>query len=383
MRIKDQIFISHASEDKETIIDPLVRCLTENSIKNIWYDKDVIDTGDLPIKEINEGLSRAKVGIIVFSRQYLKKPWATWEMWILLTLLITHKIRVVPFLSGSLTFEELTEMYPILVHLRIDPIPTCDKLIPIIKRNLKKACNIIDNPILVISSGDTEMSIPPASSGEETIVNKNQDKKQGVDEVNQKKLVEIYHDLKNDIHEVKQMAITEIRNYSEKTNAWRFKEWWEIVEFLIYSDNEEDRRDGVYVLIEGLKQSQRMGGDTYVIKIAYELFGHKLLEYITPGNPDRISNDSMDILEVILDSNETYDICIGGLIDGMKNVKDNNKLTDYIQKFILRLEKGNREQLLKLEDQMKILVRSEDALLRKRALEMFNYFQRIRLKIIN
>ena len=94
---------------------------------------------------------------------------------------------------------------------------------------------------------------------------------------------------------------------------------------MVYSDNKEDRRDGVYILIEGLKQSKRVGGDTYVIKNANELFGHKLLEYITPDNADRISNDSMDILETILDSNQIYDICMGGLIDCITKVGRSNE----------------------------------------------------------
>jgi hypothetical protein len=148
---------------------------------------------------------------------------------------------------------------------------------------------------------------------------------------------------------------------------------------LIYSENKEDIRDGVDILFEGLKHSKKVGEDIQVIKIANELFGHKLLEYLAPDNSDRISNDSMNILEVMLDWEQVYDICIGGLIDGMKNMRNNNEYTDYIRKFIIRLEKGNWEQLLKLEDQMKTLGRSEDVLLRTRALEMFRYFNRIRL----
>ena len=378
LRIKDQIFISHASEDKETIIDPLVSCLSENGITNYWYDKESIDTGDLTIKLINEGLSRAKVGIIVFSRRYLQKYWTTWEMWVLLTLLIMQKIRIVPFLSGGLTYDELTQKYPILMPLRFEPLPPCYKLIPIIRRNLRKACKVIDNPTLDIDSGDKVVSIQPSSFDEGIIVNNKEDERHVVDELNPKKLAEIYNNLKSDIEEVKQMAVTEIRNYSEKENMWRFKEWWEIVEFLIYSENEEDRRDGVYILIEALKQSKRDSGDVNIIKNARELFGHKLLEYITPNNLDRISDDSMDILEVILNADQVYDICIGGLIDGIKNVKD-NEYTNYISKFRIRLEKGNRGQILKLLDQLKILGKNEDITLRKRALEMFHYFHRIRL----
>jgi TIR domain len=379
LQIKDQIFISHASEDKEVIIDPLVKCLSENGIKNYWYDRDFIHTGDLPVQQINEGLSRAKIGIIVFSRQYLDKHWTIWEMMVLLTLLITHKIRIIPFLSGSLTYNEVTEMYPILIPLRIEPLPACDKLVPIIKKNLQKACKVIENPVLGMASDDRDISIPSESASEETIVN-NKDKSHGINEVNQKKLAEIHRDLENpDNRIVKHMAVTKIRNYSERTNVWSFKEWWEIVEFLIYSVDKEDTRDGVYILIEALKRSKRIGGDANVIKIANELFGHKLLEYITPDNTDRISNDSLGILEVILDPDQVYDICIGGLIDGIKKIRNDNEYTNYIQKFIIRLEKGNRHQILKLLGQIRILGSSRDIILNDRATKIFDYFHKIGL----
>ena len=271
-------------------------------------------------------------------------------MRVLLTLLITHQIRIVPFLAGGLTFKELAEMYPVLLPLRMDYLPSCDKLIPIIRRNLQKACKVIENPTLGILTEDKD--IPPEPTDEEPITKNNQNKSHGIDEVNHENLAQIYRNLKDETYEIKQMAVTEIRNYIQKTNVWNFKEWWEILEFLIYSEKEEDRRDGLDILIEALKQSKREGGYTNIINTARELFGHKLLQYITPNNLKRISNDSMDILEVILDSDQVYDICIGGLIDGMKNIKG-NEYTDYISKFRTRLENGNRGQLLKLLESIK------------------------------
>jgi len=375
LQIKDQIFISHASEDKEEVIDPLVKCLSDNGITNYWYDKDFIYAGDLPIKQVNEGLSRSKVGIIVFSKHYLQKDWTTWELMVLLTLVITHKIRIIPFLSGDLTYEEVTNVFPILIPVRIEPLPSCNKIISIIKRKLQDASRVIENPMLGIASDVEEKSYESYTQG--TIVNNNLDKSDDVKEVNQRKLSTIYYDLKNeDIPEVKEMAVTEIRNYSGKVNIWSFKEWWEIVEFLIFSNNEEDRMNGVYILIEALKRSKRVGENIYIKKTVNELFGHKLLEYISPSNSNRISGDSLDILEAILDSNQLFDIYIMGLTDGMEKIENDNEYTDYIRKFILRLEKGNRDQILMLLDQMRMLARSKDILVRKRALQIFEYFHK-------
>ncbi|HHH54646.1 MAG TPA: TIR domain-containing protein, partial [Bacteroidetes bacterium] len=43
--MKKDIFISHASEDKHTIIEPLVQILEQNGI-SYWYDNEDIGWGD-------------------------------------------------------------------------------------------------------------------------------------------------------------------------------------------------------------------------------------------------------------------------------------------------------------------------------------------------
>jgi hypothetical protein len=58
---KKNIFISHASEDKERVVEPFIQCLEQDGITNIWYDKDQIEGGDLVVQRINEGLSTSKM----------------------------------------------------------------------------------------------------------------------------------------------------------------------------------------------------------------------------------------------------------------------------------------------------------------------------------
>jgi hypothetical protein len=44
-----------------------------------------------------------------------------------------------------------------------------------------------------------------------------------------------------------------------------------------------------------------LGENNHVIKDANELFSHKLLESIKPDNLSRITNDSLNVLEIVLD----------------------------------------------------------------------------------
>jgi hypothetical protein len=51
--IKNIIFISHAGEDKEILVEPFVRCLEQNGTIYYSYDREHIHTGDVIVKRIN------------------------------------------------------------------------------------------------------------------------------------------------------------------------------------------------------------------------------------------------------------------------------------------------------------------------------------------
>ena len=61
---KWDIFISHASEDKESFVDPLAHRLKELSVRT-WYDKFVLIPGDRLTEKIAEGLAECRCGLLV------------------------------------------------------------------------------------------------------------------------------------------------------------------------------------------------------------------------------------------------------------------------------------------------------------------------------
>ena len=64
------VFISHASEDKEPLVDELVRHLEALSIR-VWYDKNKIGWGDSFREKMDEGLNKARYGIVILSPDYI------------------------------------------------------------------------------------------------------------------------------------------------------------------------------------------------------------------------------------------------------------------------------------------------------------------------
>lgn len=73
------IFISHASEDKNAIARPLYNALVERGI-SVWFDEAVIKLGDSLRRKIDEGLSKCRYGVVILSPHFLSKEWPQREL---------------------------------------------------------------------------------------------------------------------------------------------------------------------------------------------------------------------------------------------------------------------------------------------------------------
>lgn len=73
------IFISHASEDKDAIARPLYNALVERGI-SVWFDESVLKLGDSLRRKIDEGLGKCKYGVVILSPSFLSKEWPQREL---------------------------------------------------------------------------------------------------------------------------------------------------------------------------------------------------------------------------------------------------------------------------------------------------------------
>ena len=73
------VFISHASEDKDEVAAPLAALLTRAGIR-VWLDARQLRLGDSLRERIDEGLSKSRFGVVVLSPSFLKKKWPTSEL---------------------------------------------------------------------------------------------------------------------------------------------------------------------------------------------------------------------------------------------------------------------------------------------------------------
>ena len=73
------VFVSHASEDKESFVRPLVDALRSSGL-TVWFDEATLKVGDGLRRSIEKGLARSKYGIVVISKAFLAKEWPQREL---------------------------------------------------------------------------------------------------------------------------------------------------------------------------------------------------------------------------------------------------------------------------------------------------------------
>ncbi len=72
-------FISHASEDKDSLVRPLAELLRDMGFL-IWYDEFELKIGDSLRQSIDKGLVNSNFGIVILSKSFFAKNWPKYEL---------------------------------------------------------------------------------------------------------------------------------------------------------------------------------------------------------------------------------------------------------------------------------------------------------------
>lgn len=76
---KYDLFISHASEDKPTLVTSLAEELKNFGVE-VWYDEFSLGLGDSLSRSIDKGLANSRYGLVVLSLDFLNKEWPEYEL---------------------------------------------------------------------------------------------------------------------------------------------------------------------------------------------------------------------------------------------------------------------------------------------------------------
>ena len=73
------VFISHASEDKEPFVASLAKALSDEGLR-VWLDDFVLKLGDSLRRSIERGLRGSRYGVVVLSPRFFEKEWPQKEL---------------------------------------------------------------------------------------------------------------------------------------------------------------------------------------------------------------------------------------------------------------------------------------------------------------
>lgn len=73
------VFISHASEDKDEVVRPFAHALRSAGL-SVWYDEFELRLGDSLRRKIDKGIANSRFGVVILSQAFFGRGWPEYEL---------------------------------------------------------------------------------------------------------------------------------------------------------------------------------------------------------------------------------------------------------------------------------------------------------------
>jgi hypothetical protein len=107
------VFVSHASEDKDEVARPLAEDLAARGF-DVWFDEYTLEIGDSLRRKIDEGLAHSRFGVVILSHAFFSKDWPQRELDGLVAKEIAGEHRVILPIWHGVGHDEIVEYSPTL-----------------------------------------------------------------------------------------------------------------------------------------------------------------------------------------------------------------------------------------------------------------------------
>lgn len=157
------VFICHASEDKDDFVRPLAERLRAEHLE-VWYDEFSLKLGDSLRRTIDLGLARSRYGVVVVSASFMKKQWAQRELDGLVARAMASSTAIVLPVWHGVTLQQVLEFSPPLADVRAaDSSAGLDHVVSEICRTVRPAGSplVIARDILI----DAGLTPPVVTDG--------------------------------------------------------------------------------------------------------------------------------------------------------------------------------------------------------------------------
>lgn len=139
------VFISHASEDKDKIAAPLADELQRRGLR-IWYDDFSLELGDSLRRSIDAGLAQSRFGVIILSPQFFTKHWPQRELDGLTSREVSGKKVILPVWHG-VTHTDVAAHSPLLAdRLAVSTDQSIAQVADAIERAVRRGGSAAETP---------------------------------------------------------------------------------------------------------------------------------------------------------------------------------------------------------------------------------------------
>jgi hypothetical protein len=106
------VFVSHASEDKNDVARPLFEALASFGVQ-VWFDEAELRIGDSLRRKIDQGLAHSAFGVVIFSAAFFAKGWPQYELDGIVTRTVAGEQNLLP-IWHKVTKDEVRAQSPSL-----------------------------------------------------------------------------------------------------------------------------------------------------------------------------------------------------------------------------------------------------------------------------
>lgn len=165
-----ELFISHASEDKDPFVRALANALMSFGVR-VWYDEFELKLGDSLSRSIDEGLSRTAFGLVVLSKSFFAKRWTEYELRGLTAREVAAEGKVILPVWLGVTKEDvlkfsppLADKYAVVANRDGDVRSVARKIIEVVAPHRYSTFRAIDYALKEDGLGTAEPQDEPLSS---------------------------------------------------------------------------------------------------------------------------------------------------------------------------------------------------------------------------
>ncbi|AMD01783.1 toll/interleukin-1 receptor domain-containing protein [Halomonas chromatireducens] len=165
--IKYDVFISHASEDKDDVARPLATCLDEVANLVVWYDEFSLSVSDSLSEKIDYGLANSRYGVVVISPEFINKKWPKKELRGLNAVNVEGKNKIIP-IWHQVTIDDVLALSPTLADIvALNTRDGIEYICKIISQKIVPLATTVDSLIAeaqgLIEKGKYDLSVMAAS----------------------------------------------------------------------------------------------------------------------------------------------------------------------------------------------------------------------------